>query len=131
MRLSLVKSKTSVTLASVVLLGTFESASADTIIPLDQTRYVSTFLIVPQCSRAGSDEDEADGFEPFDSIIETLIDCDLGLGFSSGSQQSQIGPNSMTAFGSGTSEASGPALNIVHAGGGLVLQRDIRVGVRR
>ncbi len=117
MRSNSVKSKTLLTLASLVLPGVFESASADTIVPIDQTRSVITFLIVPQCSGAGSDKDAADGFGPFDSIIETLIDCDSGLGFGSGSQQSQIGPNSLMASGIGISEALGPAQEIIHASG--------------
>ncbi len=115
MRSNSVKSKTLLTLASVVLLGAFESASADTIVPIDQERSVIILLIVPQCSREVFDEDAAVGFGPFDSIIETLIDCDSGLGFALGSQQSQIGPNSMMASGIGTSEALGPAPGFVHA----------------
>ena len=91
--------------------------SAQTIIPLDQQRSVNTFLIVPQCLGKTFDEDSAKGFEPFDSVVETLLGCDSGFGSGFASQQSQIGASSMTGSGSGISEAGGPVPNVIHAFG--------------
>ncbi len=117
MRSILVKSRMVLTLASGVLLGAIQLATAGTIVPIDQGRSVNTFLIVPHCLGEDFDEDAAEGFEPFDSTIETMLGCDSGFGFGAASQQSQIGPNSMTASGTGASEALGPVQNIVHAVG--------------
>ncbi len=117
MRSNLVKSEMVLTLASGVLLGAFQSTVAGTIIPIDQSRSVNTFLIVPQCLGEDFDADAAGGFEPFDSTIETLLGCDSGFGLGAASQQSQIGPNSMTASGTGASEALGPVQNVIHAFG--------------
>ena len=105
-----------VSAASAMLLFCGE-VSAQTIIPLDQQRSVSTFLIVPQCFDKTFDEDSAKGFEPFDSVLETLLGCDSGFGFGFASQQSQIGASSMTGSGSGTSEAGGPLPDVIHAFG--------------
>ncbi len=117
MRSSLVKSKKLLALASGVLLGATQFAIARDIIPIDQGRSVNTFLIVPQCLGEDFDADAAEGFEPFDSTIETLLGCDSGFGFGAASQQSEIGLNSITASGTGASEALGPVQNIIHACG--------------
>jgi hypothetical protein len=117
MRSNLVKSKMVLTLASGVLFGALQSAAAGTIIPIDQSRSVNTFLIVPQCLGEDFDADAAEGFEPFDSTIETMLGCDSGFGFGAASQQSQIGLDSITASGTGASEALGPVQNIIHAFG--------------
>ncbi len=102
--------------ASVMLLICGE-VSAQTIIPIDQQRSVNTFLIVPQCLDKTFDEDSAKGFEPFDSVVETLLGCDSGFGFGSASQQSQIGASSMAGSGSGASQAGGPVPDVIHAFG--------------
>ena len=117
MRSILAKSKTFLALASGVLLGAFQSATGDTIIPIAQNRSVNTFLIVPQCLGEDFGADAAAGFGPFDSTIETMLGCDSGFGLGAASQQSQIGPNSMTASGTGASEALGPVQDIIHAFG--------------
>ena len=117
MRASCANTKTLLSLASGVLLGAFQSAAGDTIIPIDQSRSVNTFLSVPQCLGEDFDADAAGGFEPFDSTIETMLGCDSGFGLGAASQQSQIGPNSMTASGTGASEALGPVQDIIHAFG--------------
>lgn len=114
---SRVKSKIVLTLASGLLLGALQSASADTIVPIDQARSVNTFLIVPQCLGEDFDEEVARGFEPFDSAVATVLGCDSGFGFGAASQESQIGGNSMTASGTGRSEALGPVPDVVHAFG--------------
>ena len=117
MRPSLVKLKMVLAMAPGVLLGTTQFATAGTIVPIDQGRSVNTFLIVPQCLGEDFDGDAAEGFEPFDSTIERVLGCDSGSGFGAASQQSQIDPNSMTASGTGASEALGPVQNIIQAFG--------------
>ncbi len=117
MRSNLINSKMVLSLASGVLMGALQSASAGTIIPIDQNRSVNTFLIVPQCLGEDFDADATEGFEPFDSTIETALGCDSGFGTGAASQQSQIGLNSITASGTGGSEALGPVQNVIHAFG--------------
>ena len=90
---------------------------AGTIIPLDQDRSVSTFLIVPQCLGKTSDGEAAAGFEPFDAFVETVLGCDSGFGSASAAQQSQIDESSMTASGSGRSDVGGPVPDVIHAFG--------------
>ena len=104
-------------LAAPAILLVCGELAAQTMIPLDQQRMVSTFLIVPQCLGKTADGDSAEGFDPFDSTVETVLGCDSGFGFGSGSQQSQIGASSMTAIGSGSSQAGGPVPNTIHAFG--------------
>ncbi|MCH8151794.1 MAG: hypothetical protein IH830_05420 [Planctomycetes bacterium] len=104
-------------LAAPAILLVCGELAAQTMIPLDQQRMVSTFLIVPQCLGKTADVDSAEGFDPFDSAVETVLGCDSGFGFGSGSQQSQIGASSLTAIGSGSSQADGPVPNIIHAFG--------------
>ena len=109
-------------LAASAMLVICGEVSAQTIIPLDQQRSVNTFLIVPQCFDKTFDEDSAKGFEPFDSVVETLIDCDSGVGFGFASQQSQVGASSMTCSGSGMSAAGGPLPDVIHAFGYSIFQ---------
>lgn len=104
-------------LATSALLVICGQVSAQTIIPLHQQRSVNTFLIVPQCLDKTFEEDSAEGFEPLDSVLETLIGCDSGFGFGFASQFSQIGDSSLTGFGDGMSEAGGPVQSIIHAFG--------------
>ncbi len=109
-------------LAASAMLLICGEVSAQTIIPLDQQRSVNTFLIVPQCLDKTFDEDSAKGFEPFDSVVETLLGCDSGFGFGSASQQSQIGASSMTCSVIGTAEAGGPVPDVIHAFGYSIFQ---------
>ena len=115
MRSNLVKSRMLLVLAAGALLWSFQSAVADTIIPIDQARSVTILLSVPCGGGTFYDQDAAEGFEPFDSMIEMLIDCDSGLGFAAASQQSQIDPNSITASGTSASEALAPVQTLIHA----------------
>lgn len=103
--------------AAAVAVATAPHAEAGAIIPLDQSRSVNTFLIVPQCLGKTSDTDAAEGFDPFNSAVETTLGCDSGFGFGSGLQRSQIGASSMTASGTGISMAGGPVQNVIHAFG--------------
>ncbi len=103
--------------AAAVAVATAPHAEAGAIIPIDQSRSVNTFLIVPQCQGETSDTDAAQGFDPFNGAVETTLGCDSGFGFGSGLQRSQIGASSMTASGTGISMADGPVQNVIHAFG--------------
>ncbi len=104
--------------ASAMLLICGE-VSAQTIIPLDQGRFVSNEQVnAPQCSGdVFFDGEAAAGFEPFDAFLETQHGCDSGFAGATAGQQSQIDPASMTASGTATSEAQGPVPGVVHAFG--------------
>ena len=104
-------------LAAPAMLLICGAVSAQTIIPLDQQRSVNTFLIVPQCFDKTFEEESANGFGPFDSVVDTVLGCDSGFGSGFASQQSQVGESSLTGSGRGTSEALGPVPNVIHAFG--------------
>ena len=111
----------SVFAAFVALPGRWVCAPAagQTIIPIDQGRFVSTESVnAPQCGPDSLFDDEAAiGFDPFDASVQTQHGCDSGFAGATGSQQSQIDPGSMSATGSTTSEAHGPIPGMVHAFG--------------
>ena len=104
-------------LVVALLAASHSQAGGATIIPLEQARSVSTLLIVPQCLGKTSDSDAAEGFDPFEGFVETVLGCDSGFGSASAAQQSQIDESSMTASGSGRSDAGGPVPNVIHAFG--------------
>ncbi len=108
----------SVFAASAALLAC-GTAAAQTIIPVDQGRHVSTETVnAPQCSGDFFfDGEEAAGFEPFDAFVRTQHGCDSGFAGATAGQQSQIDSASMTASGTATSEAHGPVPGVVHAFG--------------
>ncbi len=104
--------------ASAMLLICGE-VSAQTIMPLDQGRFVSNEQVnAPQCSgEVFFDSEAAVGFEPFDAFIETQHGCDSGFAGATSGQQSQINADSRIATGTATTEAHGPVSGVVHAFG--------------
>ncbi len=104
--------------ASAMLLICGE-VSAQTIIPIDQVRFVSNEQVnAPQCSGDFSfDGEAAAGFKPFDAFVQIQHGCDSGFAGATAGQQSQIDSASMTASGTATSEAQGPVPGLVHAFG--------------
>ncbi len=94
-------------------------AAGQTIIPVDQGRFVSNERVnAPQCSDDFLfDGEAAAGFEPFDAFVQTQHGCDSGFAGATAGQQSQIDAASMTASGTATSEAHGPVPGVVHAFG--------------
>ena len=108
----------SVFAASAALLAC-GTAEAQTIIPVDQDRFLSTESVnAPQCSDDSFfDGEAAAGFEPFDAFIQTQHGCDSGFAGATAGQQSQIDSASMTASGTVTTEAQGPVPGMVHAFG--------------
>ena len=93
--------------------------SAQTIIPIDQGRFVSNEQVnASQCSGdVFFDSEAAAGFEPFDAFVQTQHGCDSGFAGATAGQQSQIDSASMTGSGTATSEAHGPVPGLVHAFG--------------
>ena len=102
--------------AALMVCGT---AAGQTIIPIDQDRFVSNEQVnAPQCSgEFFFDGEAAAGFEPFDAFVQTEHGCDSGFACATAGQQSQIDSASMTASGTVTTEAQGPVPGMVHAFG--------------
>ena len=94
-------------------------AAGQTIIPIDQGRFVSTESVnAPQCGPDFLfDGEAAVEFEPFDAFVETQHGCDSGFAGATAGQQSQIDAASMSGTGTATSEAGGPVPGVVHAFG--------------
>ena len=104
----------SVFAASAALLAC-GTAEAQTIIPVSQERFISTAVNASHCDGEFlGNFDEAKGFEPFVSFIETTHGCDLSFAFGAAGQQSQIDLNSMTALGSAAAEAVAGIPNVIH-----------------
>lgn len=100
-------------MAALFVCGTTE---AQTIIPVSQERYISTAVNASHCGGEFlGNFDEAKGFEPFVSFIETTHGCDLSFAFGAAGQQSQIDFSSMTALGSAGAEADAGIANVIHA----------------
>lgn len=98
-----------------VALGTAPQAQAGAIIPIEQARHVSGFVIVPHCDGGADDGDEADGFEAFDGAAEAVFGCALAGAAALADQQSEIGESSLTAAGTSYSEASAGVADTIHA----------------
>ena len=94
-------------------------AAGQTIIPIDQDRFVSTEVVnAPQCGPDTLfDEVTALGFDPFDASVQTQHSCKLGFAGATGSQQSQIDEASMSATGTTTCESHALIPGMVHAFG--------------
>ena len=90
--------------AALMVCGT---AAGQTIIPIDQDRWIQT-AVWSECELFTTDSDAAKGFSPFNSLVQTLQQCDDIFGWATASQQSEIGASSMTAFGSAASEGESP-----------------------
>jgi len=109
-------------------------AAGQTIIPIDQGRFVSTETVnAPQCGADTLFNDEtANGFDPFDASVHIEHSCDLGFAGATASQQSQIDSSSMS--GSATTTADSHALipGVVHAFGlsGFVVTFEVRSSSR-
>ena len=101
----------------LVLAGS-RAASADTIIPVAQERFVSTFVNASQCGGEFLEETEsAEGFGPFNGFAFSEHRCDSGTGAAMAFQGSTIGSSTLSARGNSLSRALGPDHGIVHAFG--------------
>ncbi len=94
-------------------------AVGQTIIPIDQGRYVSAETVnAPQCGGEFMFDDEtAIGFDPFDASVQAQHSCDLGFAGATASQQSQIDAASMSGTATTTSESDALVPGMVHAFG--------------
>ena len=97
----------SVFAASAMLL-VCGAAAAQTIIPIEQDRWIQT-AVWSECQLPTKvNSDAAKGFSPFNSLVQTLQQCDDIFGWAIASQRSEIGASSMTASGSAASEGESP-----------------------
>jgi len=121
-------------LAALPGLWVCAPAAGQTIIPIDQGRFVSSETVnAPQCGNDFLfDTEAAIGFEPFDAAVQAEHSCELGFAGSTADQQSQIDSSSMS--GSATTTADSHALipGVVHAFGlsGFVVTFEVRSSSR-
>lgn len=103
-------------LAGAAAFVAVRSATAQTIIPISQSRHVGTEALFFSCPGGGgvTDEDAAEGFGPFDSVLTTEDSCPAGSSMVIASQQSRIDASSITASGSTFGEAT-PSFSEIHA----------------
>ena len=83
--------------ASAAVLTAGLAANGTTIIPISQERFTST-EVLPGCDGL-ADGEQAMGFDPFESHLETFQQCGNGYGHVSAEQMSQIGTSSVSAWG--------------------------------
>src|SRR5262245_57357096 len=103
-----------VVLATAVFISNF--ASAATIVPTNQQRSVSAFVIVPLCPPGTMSDDElAVGFQPFNGMAQAERTCDLAHGAAMADQQSFINPATLEASGSTDCDVSATDSTIIHA----------------
>ncbi len=101
----------------LVLAGS-RAASADTIIPIAQERFVSTFVNASQCGGEFlEDTDSAGDFGLFEGFVLTEHRCESGTGAAMAVQGSTIGSSALSARGNTLSRALGPDHGVVHAFG--------------
>ncbi len=103
-----------VTVAALVSLWA-GIGSALAIQPLDQSRSVDGFVIVPQCGGDAFDHEEAEGFEPFVGRAVAILACDLGSGRAVAEQRSRITQANLVARGRAVSRADAAVEDIIHA----------------
>lgn len=108
----LIRSQCAFGVAMLLLVASGGSAQ---MIPLEQDRSVSGFVIVPQCLAEQSMFDEARGFGPFESTAHAVADCALASAIASSKQASSIGGAQLTAMATSTSEASAVEPNVIHS----------------
>ncbi|MHC4414987.1 MAG: hypothetical protein ACYS0G_06870 [Planctomycetota bacterium] len=101
--------------APVAMLCLNPAATGGEITPVSQDRATNAFVIVPQCGGDASDGDAAEGFDPFQSQAEAVLECDVAFALASAGQQSQIDPSSLSASGSAASEAHADIPETIHA----------------
>jgi len=83
--------------------------------PVDQSRSVHGFVIVPQCGQVAFDDEEAEGFEPFGARAGATGDCDSASARAVAGQRSSISQVDLMARGRAASRADASLLDIIHA----------------
>jgi hypothetical protein len=83
--------------------------------PVDQSRSVNGFVIVPQCGQQAFDDEEAVGFEPFDARAVATVACPVASAKAAAGQRSQISQVALLARGRANSSAAASQTNVIHA----------------
>ena len=91
------------------------AAAQAQIIPLEQDRSISAFVIVPQCGGDDGAFDAAEDFRPFESTAFAILECELAAVIAVSTQASSIGSAQLTAAASSTSDALALVQNVVHS----------------
>src|SRR5262245_8445845 len=83
--------------------------------PVDQSRSVSTFVIVPSCSQQAFDDEQAPDFEPFNEVAVSTAACDAASASASAEQRSRITQANLVARGRATSTVNANVPDTIHA----------------
>ncbi len=98
MRHKRIRAITATVAVSAAALTAALEANGTAIILISQERFTSTEVILPGCNGL-ADGEQAMGFDPFDSHLETFQQCGNAYGHVTAEQISQIGASSMSAMG--------------------------------
>ena len=99
-------------IASVSICST---TRADLIMPIEQDRQVSAFVIVPPCGGKDGAGDEAEGFGSYEGAVAAEIVCKDGFGVAAADQVSRIESAALAGIGSASSEAASEQHDVIHA----------------
>ena len=99
---------------SLLALGT-SPATAQPLTLVDQERYVSGFVFVPQCGGSDAENETATGFEPFTALASAALSCELASGVASAQQRSLLGMQTLRADGQAASQTAAKQSNVIHA----------------
>lgn len=83
--------------------------------PVDQSRSVNGFVIVPQCGQQAFDDEEAVGFEPFVASAVATVACPAASAKAAAGQRSRISQDALLARGRANSTTAASQTNVIHA----------------
>jgi hypothetical protein len=83
--------------------------------PVDQSRSVHGFVIVPQCNQQAFDDKEAEGFESFNARAVAMVSCDAASASATAEQHSSISQVALLARGRAVSSAAASQPGTIHA----------------
>jgi hypothetical protein len=83
--------------------------------PLDQSRSVHGFVIVPSCAQQAFDDEEAAGFEPFAARAVAKAACPVASAVATAEQRSHISQLALRARGRAGSSAAASQPDTIHA----------------
>jgi hypothetical protein len=83
--------------------------------PVDQSRSVNGFVIVPQCGQQAFDDEEAVDFGPFAAGAVATVACPVASAKAAAEQRSRISQVALLARGRASSSAAASQPNTIHA----------------
>lgn len=108
--------------APALMLGVATSGVAQTIVPVDQSRELRGFVIVPPCAPGGlSRLLEAPDFGPFIEDLEVRRECPEALGRTLTSMNSTFREANIVAGGEATCQGAAQSNTVIHAIGSSTL----------